>query len=103
MGTGKIAAQCGHAAVGAIEKAQKKDPQSLLMYKSTGQTKIVLKTDSIIEMKQIADSAKRMGLVTSMIRDAGRTQIAANTITVLAIGPAPKDIIDKVTGNLTLL
>ncbi|KPJ01147.1 Peptidyl-tRNA hydrolase 2, mitochondrial [Papilio xuthus] len=103
MGKGKIAAQCSHAAVGAFEKAQKKDPESLKIWQSTGQAKIALKTDSLEEIKQINDNAKKLGLITSMIRDAGRTQIAANSITVLGVGPAPKDIIDKVTGHLKLL
>lgn len=103
MGKGKIAAQCGHAAVGAYEKALKLDPDSLKVWKMTGQAKIALKTDSVDEIKQIADNAKKMGLITSLIRDAGRTQIAANSITVLGVGPAPKDVIDKVTGHLKLL
>jgi len=35
--------------------------------------------------------------------DAGRTQIAAGSRTVLAIGPAPVKEIDAVTGELKLL
>ncbi|XP_026755015.2 peptidyl-tRNA hydrolase 2, mitochondrial-like [Galleria mellonella] len=103
MSKGKIAAQCGHAAVGAFEKAQRKDPEGLKLWQFTGQAKIALKTDSVDEIKQIADNAKKMGLITSLIRDAGRTQIAPNSITVLGVGPAPKDIVDKVTGHLKLL
>ena len=37
------------------------------------------------------------------IRDAGRTQIAAGTRTVLGIGPAPVPLIDAVTGDLKLM
>ncbi|CAK1590579.1 unnamed protein product [Parnassius mnemosyne] len=103
MGKGKIAAQCSHAAVGAFEKAQRKDPEALKTWQSTGQAKIALKTDSVDEIKRIAENAKKMGLITSLIRDAGRTQIAPNSITVLGVGPAPKDIVDKVTGHLKLL
>ncbi|CAB3219918.1 unnamed protein product [Arctia plantaginis] len=103
MGKGKIAAQCSHAAVGAFEKAQKSDPEGLQKWQYTGQAKVALKTDSLEEIKQIKDNAKKMGLITSLIRDAGRTQIAPNSITVLGIGPAPKDVIDKVTGHLKLL
>ncbi|XP_028168349.1 peptidyl-tRNA hydrolase 2, mitochondrial-like [Ostrinia nubilalis] len=103
MSKGKIAAQCGHAAVGVFEKAQRKDPAGLRCWQRTGQAKIALKTDSLDEVMQIAENAKKMGLITSMIRDAGRTQIAANSVTVLGVGPAPKDIVDKVTGHLKLL
>lgn len=35
--------------------------------------------------------------------DAGRTQIAAGSLTVLAIGPAPVKEVDAVTGHLKLL
>lgn len=103
MSKGKIAAQCCHAAVGAFEKAQKKDPESLRTWQMTGQAKVALKTDSVDEIKLIAENAKRMGIITSLVRDAGRTQIAPNSITVLGVGPAPKDIVDKVTGHLKLL
>lgn len=103
MGKGKIAAQCSHAAVGAYEKALRRDPESLKIWQMTGQAKVAVKTDSVEEIKQLADNAKKLGLVTSLIRDAGRTQIAANSITVLGIGPAPKSVIDKVTGHLKLL
>ncbi|KAL4711893.1 hypothetical protein ACJJTC_006062 [Scirpophaga incertulas] len=103
MSKGKIAAQCGHAAVGAFEKALKRDPESLKVWQMTGQAKIALKTDSVDEIKQIAENAKKIGLITSLIRDAGRTQIAPNSITVLGVGPAPKDVVDRVTGHLKLL
>ncbi|XP_037292846.1 peptidyl-tRNA hydrolase 2, mitochondrial-like [Manduca sexta] len=103
MGKGKIAAQCAHAAVGAFEKAQRKDPEGLKNWQMTGQAKVAVKTDSLDEIKQIVDNAKKLGIITSLIRDAGRTQIAPNTVTVLGIGPAPKDVIDKVTGHLKLL
>lgn len=103
MGKGKIAAQCCHAAVGAFDKAQKRDPEAIELWQYSGQAKVALKTDSLEEIKQICDNAKKMGLITSLIRDAGRTQIAPNSITVLGIGPAPKSVIDKVTGHLKLL
>lgn len=103
MSKGKIAAQCSHAAVGAFEKAQRRDPEALKVWQYHGQAKVAVKTDSLDEVKQIADNAKKLGLITSMIRDAGRTQIAPNSITVLGVGPGPKDIIDKVTGHLKLL
>ena len=38
-----------------------------------------------------------------IISDAGHTEIPAGTKTVLGIGPAPDNIIDQVTGKLSLL
>jgi PTH2 family peptidyl-tRNA hydrolase len=35
--------------------------------------------------------------------DAGKTQIEGGSITVIAIGPAPKKSIDEITGKLSLL
>jgi peptidyl-tRNA hydrolase, PTH2 family len=41
--------------------------------------------------------------VAEVIADAGRTQIASGSLTVLGIGPAPKGVVDGVTGQLKLL
>lgn len=44
-----------------------------------------------------------LGVVAEQIADAGRTQIASGSHTVLGIGPAPKSVIDQITGKLKLL
>ncbi len=54
-------------------------------------------------MAALAREAGRRGLPTYVVRDAGRTQVAAGSQTVLAIGPGPEDVIDEVTGELKLL
>jgi len=46
--------------------------------------------------------AMSIGLAAHSIRDAGRTQIAAGSRTVLAVGPGPVSIVDSVTGKLKL-
>lgn len=51
----------------------------------------------------LAAAAAAAGLLSYVVRDAGRTQIAAGSQTVLAIGPAPKSDIDRVTGHLPLM
>lgn len=43
------------------------------------------------------------GIPSFMVTDAGRTQIAPNTRTVLALGPAAVDELDAVTGHLKLM
>ena len=48
-------------------------------------------------------TAISLGLVAEVIQDAGRTQIASGSHTVLGIGPARKSVLDKVTGHLKLL
>ena len=50
----------------------------------------------------IKKAAEESGISTSVIMDAGRTQIAAGSRTVLALGPAPIAKIDAVAGHLKL-
>jgi PTH2 family peptidyl-tRNA hydrolase len=38
-----------------------------------------------------------------VVEDAGRTQVAAGSCTVIAIGPAPESAVNTVTGALRLL
>lgn len=46
--------------------------------------------------------AMSLGLAAHTIRDAGRTQIAAGSRTVLAVGPGPVSVVNSVTGQLKL-
>jgi PTH2 family peptidyl-tRNA hydrolase len=43
-----------------------------------------------------------MNVLSSIIRDAGQTQVAPGTRTVIAIGPAPKSVLDEISGHLKL-
>ena len=47
--------------------------------------------------------AERLGLVSYLVCDAGHTQLAPNTLTVLAVGPGPVSLVDRVTGDLKLM
>ncbi|XP_037949521.1 probable peptidyl-tRNA hydrolase 2 [Teleopsis dalmanni] len=103
MGKGKVAAQCGHGAVGAYQKAIVTSPRLVQAWENTGCAKIALKVESEREMMAIKRAADLHSLSSCLIRDAGRTQIEPNSKTVLAIGPARAEDIDKVTGHLKLL
>ncbi|XP_026472817.1 peptidyl-tRNA hydrolase 2, mitochondrial isoform X2 [Ctenocephalides felis] len=103
MGKGKVASQCAHAAVGAYQQCRRKDPKSLRIWEASGQAKIAVKIDTEESMLEVLQKAKGFGLITSLVRDAGRTQISPNTKTVLAVGPGPKSVIDHITGDLKLL
>jgi PTH2 family peptidyl-tRNA hydrolase len=63
---------------------------------------VALKVDEE-EMDTLKKAAADAGLITYTVYDAGRTQIAAGSKTVLAIGPAPVGDIDAITGHLKLL
>lgn len=103
MGKGKIGAQCGHAAVGAFERARRSVPALVRSWENSGSAKIALRVESEAELMQIRSKAMAGNLNVCLIHDAGRTQIAPNSKTVLAIGPALVRDIDKVTGHLKLL
>ena len=47
--------------------------------------------------------AKAAGLPYVKVLDAGRTQIKAGSMTVVALGPAPIELIDSVAGKLKLM
>lgn len=54
-------------------------------------------------MDNIEAKAAAAGVPTHRVADAGRTQIAAGSFTVLAVGPAPVSVINAMTGHLKLL
>ncbi|CAI2728019.1 unnamed protein product [Schistosoma spindalis] len=87
MGCGKIAAQCSHAAISCYEEIIEKNPGILKAWEEQGQPKIVLKVDNYEEMLKLSDKAESLGLVNSIIHDAGHTQVPKGTATVLGIGP----------------
>ncbi|KAL3674664.1 hypothetical protein V7S43_000604 [Phytophthora oleae] len=103
MGKGKIAAQCCHATLGAFKRAIKRTPDAVRAWEMLGQAKVCLKVDSEEEMLALAEKAADHGLVNYVVIDAGRTQIAPESKTVLSIGPAPLKAIDEVTGHLKLM
>ncbi|XP_008147705.1 peptidyl-tRNA hydrolase 2, mitochondrial [Eptesicus fuscus] len=102
MGKGKVAAQCSHAAVSAYKQIQRKNPELLKQWEYCGQPKVVVKAPDEETLIALLTHAKMLGLTVSLIQDAGRTQIAPGSQTVLGIGPGPADLIDKVTGHLKL-
>ncbi|ANB15328.1 Pth2p [Sugiyamaella lignohabitans] len=102
MGKGKAAAQCAHAAVACYESVSKTNPKLLARWRRTGQAKVTLQSKSEDEMLLLQGIAASKGITAKVIHDAGRTQIAAGSMTVLGVGPAPKSAIDEVTGHLKL-
>lgn len=75
----------------------------LRRWEQLGQAKVALQVKSEEELEMLQAQALSLGLAAHIIHDAGRTQIASGSATVLGIGPAPKSVIDQVTGHLKLL
>ncbi|KAL6710655.1 hypothetical protein ACN47E_007712 [Coniothyrium glycines] len=105
MTKGKIGAQCGHATLACYKHFLRHSPNSEILrrWERLGQAKVALQTKSEEELELLQAQALSLGLVAHIIHDAGRTQIASGSATVLGIGPAPKSVIDQVTGHLKLL
>jgi PTH2 family peptidyl-tRNA hydrolase len=102
MGKGKIAAQCGHASVGCYKRSANLCPKGLRAWEYTGCAKIAVKCPTEEEMRTIIDKALEKGLPLYLVEDAGRTQIAAGSRTVLGIlGPAY--VFEDLTSHLKLL
>ncbi|CBZ50708.1 hypothetical protein NCLIV_011750 [Neospora caninum Liverpool] len=103
MGKGKIAAQCGHATLGAYRQAERRQDPFLASWTSSGQKKIAVKIKDEAEMRSLHADAKQKGVNAYAVCDAGRTQVPAGSFTVLAVGPGPESLVDAVTGHLKLL
>ncbi|KAJ2848632.1 hypothetical protein IWW36_003182 [Coemansia brasiliensis] len=102
MSKGKVAAQCSHATLACYKEARKRAAELVRQWEVMGQTKVTLKCSSEEEMVQMERKARNCGLIAQSICDAGRTQIAAGSRTVLGIGPGPASLVNKVSGHLQL-
>ncbi|MCJ1253416.1 hypothetical protein MMC24_001227 [Lignoscripta atroalba] len=105
VGKGKIAAQCSHATLACYKHFLTHAPNSPLLkrWEVLGQAKVALQVKNEEELETLQAQAVSLGLCARIIHDAGRTQIASGSATVLGIGPGPKSVVDRVTGSLKLL
>ncbi|XP_066148817.1 probable peptidyl-tRNA hydrolase 2 [Euwallacea fornicatus] len=102
MQKGKVAAQCGHGAMAAYATTLSTSPSLLKNWLKNGGTKIALRVDSEDQMLELDRKAKENNVLSCIIRDAGQTQVAPGTRTVIAIGPARRSVLEKITGHLKL-
>lgn len=105
MTKGKVGAQCAHAALECYRRASssKSGKEILNNWLSLGQPKVVVRIPNEKELLTLAKDATNAGLFTAVIRDAGKTQLQAGTISVLGIGPAPATALKNLTSHLKLL
>lgn len=103
MSKGKLAVQVAHAAVFAAFEAYKKYTNWFNEWWNSGQKKVVLKASSGKELMELYEKAANSNLPAVVIADAGLTELPPGTITAVAIGPAPSEEIDKITGHLKTL
>ncbi|WP_186578887.1 aminoacyl-tRNA hydrolase [Aquibacillus kalidii] len=93
MSAGKVAAQVAHAATQAVLVYHQN--QLFREWLETGQTKIILKAS-----ENTLNMLIKEGFV--YIKDAGRTEIASGSLTVVALPPLNKDEAKKYTQHLSL-
>ncbi|KAI0034927.1 peptidyl-tRNA hydrolase, partial [Vararia minispora EC-137] len=94
MGTGKIAAH--HATLACYKTLAVSNPRLLKHWERSG-------CAGDAELDELLHHAQSLNLCARTIRDAGRTQIAAGSRTVLGVGPGPARLVNQVTGMLKLL
>ena len=103
MSVGKMISQACHASLEASEEARKRSLKVWKRWRVEGAKKVVVKVDSLEELLDLEEKARRLGLPNVLIIDRGLTQLPPNTPTALGMGPTEADIIDKISGNLKLL
>ncbi|AMD22648.1 HHL122Cp [Eremothecium sinecaudum] len=108
MTKGKIAAQCCHSALATYRlmaenpERSSYNPELLSRWLHGGQAKITLKCPDKTVMDELYAKAMAYNVNCYITHDAGRTQITSGTATVLGLGPAPKAVLDEITGSLKL-
>ena len=102
MSAGKTAAQAAHGAVTAALTALKVRKEVIDNWINQGQRKICLRglDESVLLSFETKCAKKRIQY--TEIRDAGLTEIPANSLTVIVLGPGSKSKIEALTASLQL-
>ncbi|KAL5535190.1 hypothetical protein ACEPAF_3284 [Sanghuangporus sanghuang] len=103
MSPGDVAAQCSDATLACYRVLSRKNPLLVRHWEITGQAKIALKGTSEEQLVELEAIAKSLNLCARAVHNEELTKDKEGTLTVLAIGPAPVDLVNKVTGKLRLL
>jgi PTH2 family peptidyl-tRNA hydrolase len=118
MRMGKVAAQAAHASLKVLlDRASFKRSgngtstitidninEDMLVWLEESFAKICVYVESEHELEEIYHKASRANLPCAMIVDAGNTEFhGVPTKTVVAVGPARCDDVNKITGHLKLL
>lgn len=103
MSKGKTAVQVAHGAISAAERARKIKEPVWRAWLNEGQKKVVVKVSTESALITLNRQAAMENLPHTLIKDAGMTELPPGTATVVGIGPAKSEEIDKITGELKLL
>jgi PTH2 family peptidyl-tRNA hydrolase len=101
MRRGKEISQGAHASMKAT--IENLDHPMVQEWLAGSFTKIVVCIDSEEALLALYDEAQKIGVISALIQDAGRTEFAGvKTYTSVAIGPGDPDKIAALTGHLKL-
>lgn len=103
LSPGKMAVQVAHAAVSCTIQSREKNRRVFEAWYGEGQKKVVVKVKSADDLFFLRDVARAKGVTSSLIADAGLTEVPPGTITCLGIGPGKSGDIDPITGQLALM
>lgn len=97
MSEGKKIAQACHASVSSY----KRTPEDIIQkWEEKGAKKVALNCGDI---EKLAEEAAELELPFYIVKDAGRTEVEPGSKTALGIGPARENLVDEITGELTLI
>ena len=103
MSKGKTAVQVAHGAISAAERARITKESVWRAWLREGQKKVVVKVSTEDDLIALNRQAAMDNFPHALIKDAGMTELPPGTATVVGIGPAKSDEIDRITGSLKLL
>lgn len=97
---GKLCAQVAH---GSVQAMRKRDERTVKKWLEKGGKKVVVTVQGKEELLAVFSDAKNSGLKPALIKDAGHTVVSPGTMTVVGIGPEKENVLDNITGSLSLL
>jgi PTH2 family peptidyl-tRNA hydrolase len=103
MSKGKTAVQVAHGAISAAERARLTQESIWRAWMKEGQKKVVVKVSTEDALITLNRQAAMSNFPHALIKDAGMTELSPGTATVVGIGPAKSNELDRITGELKLL
>ena len=103
LSIGKTCIQVGHAVQEAVLKCKSQQNKLFKKYENQGSPKICVKAFDDQHLETLTEEAKKLGLITALIEDQGKTELQKPCLTCCAIGPGENQLVDKVCKNLKLL
>lgn len=103
LSPGKLAVQVAHGAVDAALAAKADRKEWFAAWRRGGKTKVCVRVPDEEALHELQVQARAAAIPHSLVRDAGRTEVEPGTVTALALGPAPEEVLDPLTRSLTLM